>query len=168
MINKKNVQKGFLGLLVLLLTAVTAIPTAAAVPTPVQVDLIEGDPEGGTINTQTNQSWVSYDAGTCIGKCRFNTHIPSNAAATTGQVPYPVVSTIWAQVEGSGGYIVCFNVTSIRFAQVWQFVNGQWVFLSAAVYNNMICVRGHGEGVFGLFGLQPPPSVNPPRIIEDT
>jgi hypothetical protein len=164
---RKYATKGLFGLLVLLLSAVTVIPAAAAMPTPIQMVLINDDPVGNTVTTQPGKSWVTYDDGTCVGKCRFDTHIPANAAALIDQVPYPVVSTLWAQVDGNGGYTVCFNVTSIRFPQVWQFVDGQWVLISTTVVDNMICVRGHGEGVFGLFGLQPPPSIKHNNEIQE-
>ena len=101
---KKFVKQTIFGMLILLLAAVFVFPAIAAAPTPVQVILIEGDPEGDTITTQANQSWLTYDDGTCSGKCRFNTHIPTNASSTFDQVPYPPVSTLWVQVSGDGSH----------------------------------------------------------------
>jgi len=151
-------KKVAFGLLVVLLAAITVFPAAAAIPAPAKVILLSGDPDGGSITSQSDTSWVNYDEGTCQAKCRIDTRIPGSASSTTDQVPYPVVSSLYVQAESGGGYSVCFNAKGIDFPQVWQFVDGNWVLVSTTVVDGAICVRGSGDGVFALFGVKTPPS----------
>ncbi len=146
------------GLIVALLATVGASPAGAASASPVLVDSTSGDPDAGSITSPSGNSWFNYDAGTCIGQCRVNTHLPSDASDDIGQVPYPRVSGLYAQVDGDGGYSVCFSTKGVDYPQVWQYVDGQWVFLSHTVVNGQICVRGYGSGVFALFGYTSPPN----------
>lgn len=145
-----------IGLVITLLAALGAFPAMAATPAPALADNISGDPDAGSITGPSGNSWVNYDAGTCFGKCRVNTHLPGDASGNIEQVPHPKVSSLQVQVEGDGSYSVCFSTKGVDYPQVWQYVDGQWVFLSHTEVDGQICVRGHGSGVFALFGYTSP------------
>ncbi len=161
------VGKLLFGVLLLLLTIAAVFPAAASVLTPIHSTVITGDPNGGTINGQSGTSWITYDEGACAIKCRFDTHLSSTAYSSTGGIPFPFIAGLNVQVEGSGGYTVCFDAKGVKSPQIWAFVDGQWVQLNGYFQGGMVCVRGNGSMMFGFFGKELPPGPAPKRYEYD-
>lgn len=148
----------FLGMVVTFLAAISVSAAGAASTQPIMAENIKGDPDEGNLSGPSGNSWVNYDTGTCVGKCRLDTHIPGGASGDIDQVPHPKVGSLYMQTDGDGGYSACFSTKGVDYPQVWQYIDGQWIFLSSSVVNGMICVRGHGTGAFALFGYTTPPT----------
>ncbi|TAK11080.1 MAG: hypothetical protein EPO32_13210 [Anaerolineae bacterium] len=111
---------------------------------------------GGTLDMSGGKNGsVSYDPGTCSGKCTLGPNLPGGAHA---DLPDDAVDWLYFKSvdengdPGTGTYTVCFNVGDLTSPVIYRYVSGAWVVVSSTVSGGQVCTSASGDGAFALGG----------------
>ncbi len=98
---------------------------------------------------------MSFDAGTCAGKCTVSPNLPGGAKAS---LPADAIATLYFRSTdtdgepGSGTYTVCFAVGDLTSPVIYRYVGGAWVAQAVTISGGQVCASGSGDGAYALGG----------------
>jgi hypothetical protein len=115
-----------------------------------------GQSGGGTLSLSGGKNGsVTFDPGTCSGKCTLGPNLPGGALAS---LPADAIAWLYFKTvdedgnPGTGTYTVCFDVGDLTSPVIYRYVSGAWVAQPVTISGGQICATASGDGAFALGG----------------